>query len=52
MGQGSPLIFFKPPLALPIMIAALIIFFWPLIYAGTRKLLGETVRTSSHVRPA
>jgi len=43
MGQGSPLIFFKPPLALPIMIAAIIIFFWPLVSAWKRKLLGKPV---------
>ena len=46
MGQGSPLIFFKPPLALPIMIAALIIFFWPLISTWKRKFPGEPVPTS------
>ena len=43
MGQGSPLIFFKPPLALPIMMAAIIIFFWPLVSAWKRKLLGKPV---------
>lgn len=31
MGRGSPLIFFRPPIALPIMILALLIFFWPAI---------------------
>ncbi len=41
IGQGSPLIFFKPPLALPIMMAAIIIFFWPLVSAWKRKLLGK-----------
>jgi len=50
MGQGNPLIFFQPPLALPIMIAALIIFFWPLISAGIRKLLGEPIRASAKTR--
>jgi putative tricarboxylic transport membrane protein len=38
MGQGSPLIFFRPPIALPIMIAALIIFFWPVIAPWKAKL--------------
>ena len=33
MSHGSPWIFFQPPIALPINIAALIIFFWPLIRA-------------------
>jgi putative tricarboxylic transport membrane protein len=31
MGHGNPLIFFKPPIALPIMVAAIIIFFLPSI---------------------
>jgi TctA family transporter len=31
MSQGSGWIFFKPPIALPIMIAAAIIFAWPMI---------------------
>ncbi len=31
MSQGSPLIFFRPPIALALMIVALIIFFWPAI---------------------
>src|SRR3972149_8904702 len=31
MSQGSPLIFFRPPIALPINLAAPLIFFWPLI---------------------
>ncbi len=39
MGQGNPLIFFRPPLALPIMIAAIIIFFWPVVSAWKRRLL-------------
>lgn len=49
MGQGNPLIFFKPPLALPITIAALIIFFWPLISAWIRKLPGKPVRASNEM---
>jgi putative tricarboxylic transport membrane protein len=47
MGQGNPLIFFQPPIALPIMVAAIVIFFWPLISAWKRKLLGEPVRAST-----
>jgi putative tricarboxylic transport membrane protein len=52
MGQGSPLIFFKPPLALPIMVAAFIIFFWPLVSAGSRKLFREPVRTPTETKRA
>jgi putative tricarboxylic transport membrane protein len=33
MGQGSPAVFFRPPIALPIMVLALTIFFWPVIAA-------------------
>jgi putative tricarboxylic transport membrane protein len=31
MGHGSPLIFFRPPIALPLMLIALFLFFWPTI---------------------
>jgi putative tricarboxylic transport membrane protein len=41
MGQGSPLIFFQPPIALPIMLVALFIFFWPVISEWKNKLLGK-----------
>jgi putative tricarboxylic transport membrane protein len=41
MGQGSPMIFFKPPIALPIMVAALVIFFWPVIAPVKTKLFGK-----------
>jgi len=41
MGQGSPLIFFRPPIALPIMLVALTIFFWPVISGWKEKLLGK-----------
>jgi putative tricarboxylic transport membrane protein len=41
MGQGSPLIFFQPPIALPIMLVALTIFFWPVISEWKNKLLGK-----------
>jgi putative tricarboxylic transport membrane protein len=37
MGQGSPLIFFRPPFALPIMILAIIIFFWPTVSKWKQK---------------
>ncbi len=42
MGQGSPLIFFRPPIALPIMIAALLIFFWPVIAGWKEKYLPKS----------
>jgi putative tricarboxylic transport membrane protein len=38
MGRGSPAIFFRPPIALPIMVLALVIFFWPAISAAKGKL--------------
>ena len=41
MGQGSPMIFFKPPIALPIMVAALVIFFLPVIAPVKAKLFGK-----------
>jgi putative tricarboxylic transport membrane protein len=37
MGHGSALIFFKPPIALPIMVAAIIIFFMPAIQPLFKK---------------
>jgi TctA family transporter len=37
MSQGSPLVFFRLPIALPVMTAALIIFFWPTISGFIRK---------------
>jgi TctA family transporter len=37
MGHGSPLIFFKPPIALPVMTAAIIIFFMPAISGLFKK---------------
>jgi putative tricarboxylic transport membrane protein len=40
MGQGSPTVFFRPPIALPIMILALLIFFWPVISSLKAKLKG------------
>ncbi len=41
MGQGNPLIFFRPPIALPIMVLAIIIFFWPVISKWKKKLLAK-----------
>jgi len=38
MGQGNPLILFRPPIALPLMIAAILIFFWPTISSWKQKL--------------
>ena len=37
MGQGSPVVFFRFPIALPVMTAAIIIFFWPSISGIIRK---------------
>jgi len=34
---GNPIVLFRPPIALPIMIAAIIIFFWPSISAFRKK---------------
>jgi putative tricarboxylic transport membrane protein len=39
MSQGSPWIFFRPPVALPIMVVALFIFFWPYISMLKKKFL-------------
>lgn len=41
IGHGSPLVFFTLPLALPLMVAAIIIFFWPVISPLKAKLLGR-----------
>jgi putative tricarboxylic transport membrane protein len=41
IGRGSPLVFFTLPLALPLMLAALIIFFWPVIAPLKAKLFGK-----------
>ena len=38
MGQGSPAVFFRPPIALPIMLLALTIFFWPVITAVRQRI--------------
>jgi putative tricarboxylic transport membrane protein len=34
---GSPIVFFEPPIALPIMIAGIVIFFWPTISGIIKK---------------
>jgi len=34
---GSPIVLFRPPIALPIMVAAIIIFFWPTISDFRKK---------------
>lgn len=34
---GNPIVLFKPPIALPLMVAAIIIFFWPTITAQLEK---------------
>ncbi len=39
---GSPIVLFQPPIALPIMIVAIIIFFWPTI-SGILKKRRESV---------
>ncbi|OGP64789.1 MAG: hypothetical protein A2169_03590 [Deltaproteobacteria bacterium RBG_13_47_9] len=41
MGHGNPLILFRPPIALPLMIAAILIFFWPTISSWKQKLSAE-----------
>jgi putative tricarboxylic transport membrane protein len=38
MGRGNPLIFFRPPIALPLMLLALFLFFWPTISKWKQKL--------------
>ena len=42
MGRGSALIFLRPPLALPIMAVALLIFFWPAISILKGKLVPKS----------
>jgi len=41
IGHGNPLVFFKLPLALPLMAAAIIIFFWPVIGPWKAKLFAK-----------
>jgi len=52
MSQGSPWIFFKPPIALPINIAALLIFCWPFAGPRVKKLFKRKAKgeeQSEHV---
>jgi putative tricarboxylic transport membrane protein len=37
MGSGNPLIFFKPPVALPLMLIAILLFVWPSISSWRKK---------------
>ncbi len=39
MGHGNPMIFFRPPIALPLMVVAAFLFLWPMISAWIRKRL-------------
>jgi putative tricarboxylic transport membrane protein len=38
MGGGNPIIFFRPPIALPLMLLALLLFFWPTLSDLKKKL--------------
>jgi putative tricarboxylic transport membrane protein len=42
IGGGSPIVFFHPPIALPIMILAILIFFWPTITSLRKKYAART----------
>ena len=42
IGGGNPSVFFRPPIALPIMIAAILIFFWPTITSLRKKYAART----------
>jgi len=37
MGSGNPLIFFKPPIALPLMLLSILLFVWPSISSWRKK---------------
>ena len=41
MGRGNPLIFFRPPIALPLMLFALALFVWPTISKYRQKLAAK-----------
>ena len=47
MGRGNPLIFFRPPIALPLTLIALLLFFWPTISKWRQRLAAKkaTVQT-------
>jgi len=38
MGHGNPLVFFRPPIALPLMILAIFLFLWPTISSWKQKM--------------
>ena len=37
ISSGNPLVLFQPPIALPIMVAGIVIFFWPTISGIIKK---------------
>ncbi len=41
MGRGNPLIFFRPPIALPLMLLALFLFFSPTLFKWKGKLFAK-----------
>jgi putative tricarboxylic transport membrane protein len=41
MGRGNPLIFFRPPIALPLTVLALLLFFWPTISKWKEKYFAK-----------
>ena len=42
IGGGNPIVFFRPPIALPIMLLAILIFFWPTITNLRKKYAART----------
>ncbi len=48
MSQGSLLIFVQPPIALPLVIAAAIIAFWPWLGPMIRRLRGKEGKSAGH----
>jgi putative tricarboxylic transport membrane protein len=43
MGRGNPLIFFRPPIALPLMLLALFLFFLPTFSKWKKKISAKKV---------
>jgi putative tricarboxylic transport membrane protein len=41
MGRGNPLIFFRPPIALPLMLLAIFLFVWPSISEWRKKSVAK-----------
>lgn len=41
MGRGNPLIFFRPSIALPLMLLAILLFVWPSISAWRKKIAAK-----------